>query len=239
MAGEPRQSRQEATPLPVAPLFAGLGVALLERIQAIGRLLTAAEGEVLFRQGTYPEYLHVLLDGQVALSGTSADGSSAIVELVRPGEHFVLTAVLAAQPYRMTAVAVARSRLLLIDAAALPRLMDSKPELAAALRRSVSHEFAAMVRQVRDLKLRTLPQRLGCYLLGLLRDGTAEAADFRLPFDKVLLAGRLGCRRENLSRAFVTLRQHGVETHGSRVILHDIPRLKAFALPDADATPPQ
>ena len=226
-------------PLSAVPLFAGLGVTLAERIHAIGWLLAAPEGAVLFRQGTYPECLHVLLDGQVALSGTSADGSSAIVELIRPGEHFGLTAVLAAQPYRMTAVAVAKSRLLLIDAAALLRLMDSEPELAAALRRSVSREFAAMVRQVRDLKTRTLPQRLGCYLLGLLRDGTAETADVRLPFDKGLLAGLLGCRRENLSRAFVTLREHGVETHGSRVILHDIPRLKAFAVPDADAMPPE
>jgi CRP/FNR family transcriptional regulator, transcriptional activator FtrB len=47
-----------------------------------------------------------------------------------------------------------------------------------------------------------------------------------------LLAARLGCRQENLSRAFAALRAFGVETHGSRVILHDIPRLKALAVPD-------
>lgn len=242
MTGEPRRSREEAKlrdleKLRAAPLFAGLGVALLERIQAISRPVNAAEGEELFRQGTYPEYLHLLLEGQVALTGMSADGSTALVEVVRPGEHFILAAVLAELPYSMTARAVAGSRLLAIEAAWLLRLMDSEPELAAALRRSVSREFGGMVRQVRDLKLRTTAQRLGCYLLGLVQDAAAETADFRLPFEKGLLAGRLGCRQENLSRAFATLREHGVETHGSRVILHDIPRLKGFALPDDDAMP--
>jgi CRP/FNR family transcriptional activator FtrB len=89
-----------------------------------------------------------------------------------------------------------------------------------------------MVRQVRDLKLRTAAQRLGCYLLARVKDGEAHKADFRLPFDKGLLAARLGCRQENLSRAFAALRAYGVETHGSRVILHDIARLKALAVPD-------
>jgi hypothetical protein len=54
----------------------------------------------------------------------------------------------------------------------------------------------------------------------------------RLPFDKRLLAARLGCRQENLSRAFAALRGFGVETHGARVILHDIAKLRAYSEPD-------
>ncbi len=115
--------------------------------------------------------------------------------------------------------------------------MEHEASLANTLLRSVSHEFRTMVRQVRDLKLRTATQRLGCYLLAQVKDGKAVKADFRLPFDKGLLAARLGCRQENLSRAFATLRAYGVETHGARVILHDIPRLKALAVPDDPAEP--
>jgi CRP/FNR family transcriptional activator FtrB len=70
-------------------------------------------------------------------------------------------------------------------------------------------------------------------LLELVEDASAPPVDFRLPFDKGLLAARLGCRQENLSRAFATLRDVGVETHGARVILHDVPALRKFALPDA------
>jgi CRP/FNR family transcriptional activator FtrB len=214
------------------PLFERLDEALRKRIEAISELSGVEEGEVLSHQGAMPEYLHILLEGQVALTSTAADGTTAVVEVVHPVGHFVLASVLTELPYLMTARTVTRSRLLAIDAAALLRLVASEPSLANTLLRSVSREFRTMVRQVRDLKLRTAAQRLGCYLLARVKDGEAIRAEFRLPFDKGLLAARLGCRQENLSRAFAALRAYGVETHGSRVILHDIPRLKELAAPD-------
>ena len=146
----------------------------------------------------------------------------------------MLASVLTRLPYLMSARAVTACQLLAIDGERLLDLVEHEAPLANTLLRSVSREFRIMVRQVRDLKLRTAAQRLGCFLLALVPDGSATTADFRLPFDKGLLAARLGCRQENLSRAFATLRAYGVETHGSRVILHDIPRLKALAVPDEE-----
>ena len=214
------------------PLFERLDTELRARLDAFTTVITVAPDGVLSRQGDMPQTLHVLLDGQVALSSTAADGTTALIEVLHPIDHFVLASVLSRLPYLMTARAVTRARLLAIDAAGLLDLVEHEAQLANTLLRSVSREFRTMVRQVRDLKLRTAAQRLGCYLLARVKDGEATRADFRLPFDKGLLAARLGCRQENLSRAFATLRAYGVETHGSRVILHDIPRLKALAVPD-------
>jgi CRP/FNR family transcriptional activator FtrB len=214
------------------PLFERLDASLRGQIEAISELVTASEGVIVSHQGAMPELLHILLEGQVALTSRAADGTTAVVEVVHPVGHFVLASVLSELPYLMSAHAVTASRLLAIDAAALLELVHREPALANTLLRSVSREFRTMVRQVRDLKLRTAAQRLGCYLLARVKEGEATQADFRLPFDKGLLAARLGCRQENLSRAFAALRAYGVETHGSRVILHDIPRLKALAVPD-------
>jgi CRP/FNR family transcriptional regulator, transcriptional activator FtrB len=214
------------------PLFERLDTDLRAHLYAITTVITVAPDAVLAQQGAMPEALHVLLDGQVALSSTAADGTTALIEVLHPIDHFVLASVLSRLPHLMTARAVTRARLLAIDAAGLLDLVEHEAQLANTLLRSVSREFRTMVRQVRDLKLRTAAQRLGCYLLARVKDGEATRADFRLPFDKGLLAARLGCRQENLSRAFATLRPYGVETHGSRVILHDIPRLKALAVPD-------
>ena len=219
------------------PLFERLDTDLRARLDAITTVITVAPDQVLSQQGAMPEALHVLLDGQVALSSTAADGTTALIEVLHPIDHFVLASVLSRLPYLMTARAVTRARLLAIDAAGLLDLVEHEAQLANTLLRSVSREFRTMVRQVRDLKLRTAAQRLGCYLLARVKDGEATRADFRLPFDKGLLAARLGCRQENLSRAFATLRAYGVETHGSRVILHDIPRLKALAVPDDESDP--
>jgi len=214
------------------PLFERLDAPLRAQIEAISEVVTADADEVISVQGAMPELFHVLLAGQVALSSTAADGTTAVVEVVHPLGHFVLASVLSELPYLMTARTVIRSRLLAINAEQLLELVRREPSLANTLLRSVSRDFRTMVRQVRDLKLRTATQRLGCYLLARVKDGEATQADFRLPFDKGLLAARLGCRQENLSRAFAALRAFGVETHGSRVILHDIPKLKALAVPD-------
>ena len=126
----------------------------------------------------------------------------------------------------------ASARLLSIEARPLRALIECERELSLALLRSLSGEFRAVVRQIRDLKVRTTAQRLACYLLTLAPDPNADKADFRLPFEKGLLAARLGCRQENLSRAFASLRRLGVETRGASVTLHDIRRLTDYAQPD-------
>jgi CRP/FNR family transcriptional activator FtrB len=219
------------------PLFERLDAPLRAQIEAITRVVTTGPDEVLSRQGALPECLYVLLEGQVALSSAAADGTTALVEVVHPIDYFIMASVLTGLPYLMTARTVMPCRLLAVRADGLLQLVESEAALATTLLRWVSREFRVMVRQVRDLKLRTAAERLGCYLLAQVKDSAAVKADFRLPFDKGLLAARLGCRQENLSRAFATLRAYGVETHGARVILHDIPRLKALAAPDEVGDP--
>jgi CRP/FNR family transcriptional regulator, transcriptional activator FtrB len=116
-------------------------------------------------------------------------------------------------------------------------LLRAHTALADRLMRAQAQDFRAMVRQVCDLKLRTAAQRLGCYLLELAQEQYVRGSQLRLPIGKQLLAARIGCRHENLSRAFASLREVGVETHGKRVILHDIPRLREFSFPDNPAEP--
>ncbi|HEY3847181.1 MAG TPA: cyclic nucleotide-binding domain-containing protein [Acetobacteraceae bacterium] len=223
--------------LRLTPLFETLEGRVIDDLAAITREVRLPQDAELCRQGTTPEHLHVLLEGQVALWATASDDSSAAVEVIRPPGYFVLATVLTRLPYLMTARTVSAAHLLLIDVDGLHALLARNVGLSNALLRAEALNFRALVRQVQDLKLRTAAQRLGCYLLALGDAANATTAKFRLPFDKRLLAARLGCRQENLSRAFATLRSVGVETHGSRVVLHDIPALRDFAVPDEQADP--
>lgn len=223
--------------LRLTPLLEGLDDRLTGEVAAFTHEACLPENHILCRQGAAPEHLHVLLEGQVALWGAAPDGSSAVVEVVRPPGYFVLATVLTRLPYMMSARTVAPSRLLLIETEGLHAMLQREVVLATTLLQAEALNFRALVRQVQDLKLRTAAQRLGCYLLAQTSDPDAATADFRLPFDKRLLAARLGCRQENLSRAFASLRVVGVETHGSRVILHNIPALRDFAVPDEQADP--
>lgn len=213
-------------------MFERLDAGLLAQLAAISEVLPVEPHTELCRQGASPTALHFLLDGQVALSGDAPDGTHALMEVLHPVASFILAAVLTERPYLMTATTTTHARILTMRASALRALARTEPPIALALLGAVARDFRTMVRQVRDLKLRTATQRLGCYLLALVAEPDAVSGRFRLPFDKALLAGRLGCRQDSLSRAFATLREFGVETHGATVILHDVPRLRQFAMPD-------
>ena len=214
------------------PVFAQLRPGALAELDSASEVVAADRGEQLFRQGSLPLVLFFLLDGLIALSSSVSDGSTAVVDVIRPMSDLVLASVIGALPYLQSAHAVTRSRLLAIQAGPLRALTEREPELAAPLLHAMSREVRGLVRQVRDLKLRTTTQRLGAYLLTLVDDPDALTAELRLPFEKGLLAARLGCRQENLSRAFASLRELGVETRGARVTLSDIPRLTAYSVPD-------
>jgi CRP/FNR family transcriptional activator FtrB len=209
------------------PMFEQLDDQVLTRLGSVTEHACVDEGTELCREGDTAGSLHILLEGLVTLRAGAPNGRKALVEVVRPIRHVALATVLAKLPYAVTAQAVAASRLLVIDAGELHALLHEDAALADSLMRGQALDFRAMVRQVCDLKLSTAAQRLGCYLLELSQQ--ARGAQVRLPFGKQLLAAHLGCRPENISRAFASLRELGVETHGKLVILHDIPRLQEFA----------
>jgi CRP/FNR family transcriptional activator FtrB len=217
------------------PLLGDLTDAVLERLAAISKIVNASEDTEICRQGDAADELIIVLGGQLAGFTTAANGTVAVVEVIRSGETLGLATLLARLPRLLGVRTVTQSRLLSIEAAGLLALVEQEPSLVTALLRAEANEFHALVRQVCDLKLRTTAQRLGCYLLSLSMEKQANATALRLPFDKRLLAARLGCRQENLSRAFAALRGFGVETHGARVILHDIASLRAYSEPDEAA----
>jgi CRP/FNR family transcriptional activator FtrB len=220
------------------PGFAQLEPEVLERLAAVGNLAEAGAGETLFAEGSLPDSLYVLLDGRVSLTGTAPDATSTVIDILGPSRSFVLANVLTDEPYMMGAHAVTPSLLVRLPAVPMRALVEEQPAAAMAMIRAMSSELTNMTRQVVDLKVRVAAQRLGTYLLSLVSEPAASHADFRLPVSKGLLAPWLGCRAENLSRAFTALRAFGVETHGSRVTLHDVSRLRAYAGAREPARPP-
>jgi CRP-like cAMP-binding protein len=214
------------------PLLRDLPDAVMIQLAAISKIVDAPAEVEICRQGASADELIIVIKGQLAGFSTAANGTTAVVEVIRSGETLGLATLLARLPRLLGVRTVTPSQFLSIDATGLLALVELEPSLVTALLRAEANEFHALVRQVCDLKLRTTAQRLGCYLLALSTEEKGNTTAMRLPVDKRLLAARLGCRQENLSRAFAALRDFGVETHGARVILHDIAKLKAYSEPD-------
>jgi CRP/FNR family transcriptional activator FtrB len=238
VAGLGADSQKRFDALLSIPMLRNLTRDVIRRLADISTIAYVAEDTVVSRQGDPSDTLHILLDGQMSGFSTAPSGASAVVEVVRSGQVLGLSTLLAGLPRQLNVQAITPCEVIAIATSDLMNLVREEPTLISALLVAQATEFRALVRQVCDLKLRTTAQRLGCYLLELSPETQGNTSALRLPFDKRLLAARLGCRQENLSRAFAALRSFGVETHGARVILHDIAKLRAYSEPDdpLDAT---
>jgi CRP-like cAMP-binding protein len=211
-------------------MFTRLEDRVLERVAEIAESRVVEMGRQLYAQGDLDVPLCLLISGQISSFRTAPDGTVTVVDVSQPSGHAGLQTLLTRLPSLVGVETVSRSRMILIDGNGLRALLSQEPSLTNALLLAEAMVLRALVLQVCDLKLRTTAQRLGHYLLELAPDQNELSATLRLPFDKRLLAARLGCRQENLSRAFATLRGLGVETRGARVVLNDIPRLRDYAV---------
>ncbi|HEY0836020.1 MAG TPA: cyclic nucleotide-binding domain-containing protein [Azospirillum sp.] len=199
---------------------------------ATGSLLQRFPREtVLFEQGERPDFLHVLVEGSVMLYGGTAEGRETVIEILTPVDTFLLAAALTDTAYLMSAKALEPSQILMLPAPALREQLALQPKLALSMLASLAGQFRRMVRQVKDLKLRTSTQRLAAFLLHMA-DPPVDGATFDLPVNKQVLASRLGMTPENLSRAFAALGEQDIHIKGRSVTIGSIERLRNYCHPD-------
>ena len=92
----------------------------------------------------------------------------------------------------------------------------------AMYRRKQEHEL-----EHRDVQ--NAPQRIGCFLLRLCRHHDDVSAILHLPYDKSLIATRLGMKAETFSRALSRLRQDtDIQVSGSTVRIDSIKKLSEY-----------
>ncbi|MBY0430945.1 MAG: cyclic nucleotide-binding domain-containing protein [Rhodospirillales bacterium] len=213
------------------PLFCNLTPNVLARITSYAVVNTAPPGSILFDEGEDPAYLHILLEGQVGLVSSSAEGQETVVEILKAGEVFIPAAVLTGRPYLMGAKVLQQARLLLLPGDRLRAELRETSELAMAMLTSLSVHYRMLVREVKSLKMRSAAQRLGLYLLGLTPKNSRSCM-VRLPHSKTVIASRIGIRPESISRAFNALDEAGVRVQGNAVVIADTARLAEYCQDD-------
>jgi CRP-like cAMP-binding protein len=211
------------------PLLRSFPDDLLAALNETADLVRFAPEKKVFKAGERLSHLHYLLSGSIGATRQSLGEEDDLVDVLLPVQPLCLPAVLLDLPAPVGAYTLATGHLITLSASRLRKVIASdarltQPFLDCALQQA--HEQAL---ELRDLKLRSTAQRLAGYLLGFVKDPEEEPARFVLPFKKELVAAKIGCTQEHLSRAFATLREIGVQTWLGAVILHDLPALRAFS----------
>lgn len=212
-------------------VFRGLNPLMIERLTAPAVTLTFREREIVFRQGDPAAGLFIVIDGWVKLYRITVAGDEAVIHVFAKGDSFAEAVAFTGHPYPATAEAVSDSRIVRIPADHVIKCIRGMPDIALAMIASTSQHLHHLVQQVEQLKAQTGVQRVAEFLAALcpLGNGTCTIA---LPYDKALIAGRLGLKPESLSRAFAKLRSVGVDVHASHVEVRDPERLRRLATND-------
>lgn len=211
------------------PLFGGLGHELLKDVLAHSKVRAVARGEVLFVQGDPALSCYVVLGGWVKLYRLTPGGEEAVITVFTRGQSFAEAAAFLEGRYPVSAEAVTDCRLLVVGSRHLLQMIRGNPEVAVALLASTSAHMHELVRQIEQLKAHTGVERVAEFLLSLCTSSMGTCA-IELPYDKTLIAGRLGMQPESLSRAFARLREVGVQIDQNVASIADVGRLQRFVL---------
>jgi CRP-like cAMP-binding protein len=210
-----------------APLFQRLSERTLAIMLAGSSPRQVARGVTLFLQDEPADRFYVVLDGWVKLCRITPGGAESVINVVAPGETFAEAAMFASARFPVTAEAATNCRVISITRASFKRALESDPGAVMAMLASLSMRLRFHVHHIEQLQVLSTAQRVGDFLLRFCPAGPGTAV-FDLPFDKSLMARRLGMKPETFSRALAKLRGIGVDTHGATVTVEDVHRLSAY-----------
>ena len=133
----------------------------------------------------------------------------AVVSVFTRGDSFGEAVALQNLKYPVSAQSVSASEVMHISASVLVNLIKEDAEVGLSILASTFHHLHSLVSQLEQLKSRTGGQRVAEFLLNLC-DCDSGPCKVTMPYDKILIAGRLGIKPESLSRAFSRLKKVGV-----------------------------
>lgn len=192
-----------------------------------------AQGETIFLQGDPANTIFIVIQGWVKLYRIAPNGAEAVVGIFTGGHSFGEALALRQQVYPVAAEAVTNSRILCLPTSVLTNMIKNDSQIAISILAATFHHLHSMVLQVEQLKAFSGAQRVAEFLVELCPVDKG-ACTVTLPYDKTLIAGRLGMKPESLSRAFAKLRRHGVTIRQNSAAISDVGKLHSYGMGDEE-----
>jgi CRP-like cAMP-binding protein len=202
-----------------------------QAVLASARTRTFDRGATIFLQGERASAIYIVAEGWVKLYRIAPNGAEAVVSVFTNGSSFGEAVAFRHDTYPVAAEAVTDCTLIRIEADSFLRQIRENPEVAISILSATFAHLHNLVGQVEQLKAQTGAQRVAEFLLELAScpDGACEVT---LPYDKVLIAGRLGMKPESLSRAFARLKDQGVQIRQNVALISDVGSLRNYVEED-------
>jgi CRP-like cAMP-binding protein len=207
------------------PLFARLTDRSFEPIGRSIRFLDIERGTGLFSQDEPANLFYLVIEGWIKVFRTTPNGSEAVIGIFTRGQSFAEIAALAEDSYPANSVAVSDACLAEIPIQPIRDAIARDTQVAMTMLSSVSRHVRRLVDEIEQMKGLSGTQRVIEFIVELSPTETG-ATRIQLPYEKTVIARKVGMEAESLSRVFRNLRKFGVRIENDMAVIEDIAMLR-------------
>lgn len=199
----------------------------LKKIEQRASVVNHPKGNILFVNNDHADHFYIVQSGWIKLYRETIDGAQSIIDILTFNQIFGETSIFQDDTFPFTAEAAEDSTVIVLPLHLLKSEIEHNTKLAMTMMSSMARYRKQQDQEIENRTLKNAPQRIGCFLLRLIeqRDKQKDLC-IRLPYDKTLVASRLGMQPETFSRALNKLKQEiQMSVQGRDIIINDVQEL--------------
>jgi len=212
------------------PLFAD--IPYLERVALLqsGSLRRCPQGQMLFVHNDPVTHFYVILSGTMQLFRETLGGHEKTVDILKAGQTMCESEIMdsSCHAHRVNCVAVDNAVLMEFPAAWLKQAVRTNSALALNLLSSISQQAHLSEVEAEQQASMSAAQLVASFLQRLCVTYDFDPKGFVLPYNKSLIASRLGMALETFSRTLAKLKEHGVTVDGTHVVIDDLKHIDQY-----------
>lgn len=212
------------------PLLEIISDDLLQILKKAGRTKTFGEGEEVFAEGEKAEILPIILTGKVKMIHFLEAGKEVIIGVFADGEMFAVPPVFDGAPYPSTAIAMEKTKMLLLGRRDFLRLARESGEFSFAVIGWMCEMLREKTATIQNLATSSPEQRIGKVLLRLAdKEITENNQPLKISLRRRDIAEMVGLTTETTIRAIRSFAaQNLVQIHRGKIIIDDPELLRDY-----------
>ncbi len=212
------------------PLAQSGGTELINSLAAEAKILHLKKRSPIATFGDRAQRFFLIRSGWVKLFRETLDGTEAIIDILTTDHFFGETALFENNLYPFSAEATEPVTLLSLPLAPVAAELEHNSKFALAMIQTMARYRRHQDMELEHRTIQTAPQRIGCFLLRLADQSKDGDVTVQLPYDKVLVASRLGMKPETFSRALGKLKADtGIKVDGATIHVTNLGILSSYA----------
>jgi CRP-like cAMP-binding protein len=211
-------------------IFKSCDSAFLDSLVQQSKIQTLKKGQILFLHEDRAERFFIITKGWIKLFRETLDGTQAVIDILTAGHVFGETAIFQDNLYPYSAEATEPTEIISFPLPLLKKEIKENQKLTLAMLSSMASYRRQQDQELEHRTLQNAPQRIGCFLLRLANQQAKGKTIINLPYDKTLVASRLGMQPETFSRALNKLKiETGIEVEGASIKVNNLTQLSQYA----------